>query len=41
MRKEGTIVRERKDGRSEGGANREMGAGSKIEKGRKTEKERE
>ena len=42
LRKEETSVGERQDARSkEGGANREMGEGSKMEKGRKTEKEGE
>ena len=40
LRKEETSVGERQDVRSKvGGANREMGEGSKMEKGRKTEKE--
>ena len=39
LRKEETSVGERQDARSkEGGANREMGAGSKMETGRKTKK---
>ncbi len=39
LRKEETSVGEWQDARStEGGANREMGAGSKMERGRKTEK---